>query len=373
MRKILVIAKKELLRAFRDPTTLYIIFIVPLIQLFILGYTIVLDVKNISLTIVDLDNSPLTHEIIEHFQASKLFKIKEITNNPFKSVQNIKNGTTLISITFPKDFSNIESGSYKSSIQIIVDGVDTNTANVAIGYINGIIDNLINAFKRKISLANPIVTFPKIDIKFSYLFNKELNNKFFMIPGIIVVLITMVSSILTSMSLVREKEEGTWEQIIVSPIKSYHLIIGKVLPFAMLTFIEFVLAILVALFHYKVPLRGSILLLFCVSFIYLLNSLGLGIFISTIVKTRMQSIFLGWFFNIFAILMSGFFIPIRNMPIILQYLTYINPVRYFMEIIRGIFLKANNLYEIYPKIIIISVFSISMFVLSSLFFSKKLD
>jgi ABC-2 type transport system permease protein len=244
----------------------------------------------------------------------------------------------------------------------VVDGSNANSAAIGLGFA-AIITGRFN--QQQSGMTSPISMRQKI------LYNPEGESVYFMVPGIVALLLTMITTMLTSMAIVREREAGTLEQLMVTPISTPALILGKTIPFAVLGYIELSVALAFGVLWFGIPFAGSWLLLYILSFIFLLTPLGVGMFISTVTKTQQQAMFFAWFFTIYAILTSGFFTPISNMPEIVQYITYLNPLRYFMIIVRGIMMKGSGLSVLYPEIIAIIIFSLTIFTMSWLRFSKR--
>lgn len=340
-----------------------IIFIVPLIQLLILANAITWDVKNIKLSMVDHDRSRLSRELYAIFAASPYFTMVDPVNQPRLMLDA---GEAEIVLVVPTDFSqNIGKGA-QADLQLLVDAQNANLAGIAAGYAAGVITDFARVkagllLKQSDPLRN---THNEIKLLTSVRYNPQLESQIYMVPAIIVILLFIVTCLLPALGLVREKEIGTFEQLVVTPIKKYQLILGKLIPFMILGFVEMAVALVFGALVFQVPFRGDIILLFVTAFVFIFSSAGLGMLISTVSSTQQQALFTTWFCMLFGILMSGFFTPIENMPQILQNLTYLNPLRYFMRIIRDIFLKGSSFRELQPDIAYLAIFSISMFALS---------
>jgi ABC-2 type transport system permease protein len=247
-------------------------------------------------------------------------------------------------------------------VGLLVDGTNANSAAIAMAYANVI----TSQFNRRITGLQMPVT-----LRARMLYNPEAKSLYYTIPGIVALLLTMITAMLTSMAIVREREIGTLEQLMVTPITTPALILGKTIPFAILGFIEISVALFFGITWFKIPFAGSWALLYGLAFIYLFTSLGVGMLISTVTTSQQQAMFFTWFFAIFAIMTSGFFAPIANMPQALQYLTYLNPLRYFMKIVRSIMMKGAGLDVLYPEVIAMIIFGLVLFTISSLRFSKR--
>jgi ABC-2 type transport system permease protein len=252
-------------------------------------------------------------------------------------------------------------------IQVLVDGLDGNTAGVALGYAQ----NILQQTSRSMNLTEPRLAGPAVSIDERMWYNLNLDNAQYMIPGIVVVLLTIISMMLSAMSLVKEKEIGTLEQLMVSPLKRYQLLFGKIIPFLILTFIELGLVMTSARFIFSIDINGNLLLLAFLSFLYLFTTLGLGVFVSAITGTQQEAMFISWFFMVFMLLMSGFFIPIENMPPALQHITYLNPMRYILSIIRDIVQKGAALKFLLTDVIPMTIYGVIIFILAVLNFHKR--
>jgi ABC-2 type transport system permease protein len=375
MQQIQFLIRKEFIQVFRDKAMIFIIFVMPLVQVLLLGSAVSTDIKHIKTIICDLDRTPSSCELIRRFQHTKYFDLQLIETNQKNIATYIDQGKATIAIVIPTRFEKDLKRNQSPTVQILVDGQDSNSSLIAMGYANRIVQ-AFSIEKLQSSLTRDPATFRQIHLvepETRIWYNPNLEAKNYMIPGIVVVLLTAITTLLTALGLVREKEIGTLEQLMVTPIKSYQLMIGKTVPFAILGLIEISFAIAVAKLWYQIPIRGNLLLFFGFSFIFMFTTLGVGIFVSTLSKTQQQALFLAWFFMIFAILMSGFMFPIENMPKFMQYLTYINPVRYFITIVRELFLKGSGLSYLWQQGLIMTIFSIVIITFSAIRFQKRVS
>ncbi|PKK83657.1 MAG: ABC transporter permease [candidate division Zixibacteria bacterium HGW-Zixibacteria-1] len=361
-RTIIALIRKEFHQVFRDRMMLRVIFVMPIVQLLLLGYAITTDVKNIDMAVYDFDRSELSREYIRSLSAGDYFNIGSSELNLTDSdIEFLKNKFRSILI-IPSDFSESITNFKPVKVGYVVDGTNANSAAVALGYAGVITRNFnekVTGFKMPVK------------IKEKRLYNPESESVFFMVPGIVATLITMITVSMTSMAIVREREIGTLEQLMVTPITTPAFILGKIIPYAILAYMEMSLALLIGIIWFHIPFAGSWLLLYGLSFIYILATLGIGMFISTMTKTQQQAMFFAWFFSIFAILTAGFFTPISNMPQSVQYLTHLNPLRYFMTIIRAIMMKGASFDILYPEILAMCIFAVALFTLSWIRFSKR--
>jgi len=340
----------------------------------ILGFAITVDIKNVQTLIADYDRTPLSREICRKFENNPYFSVKGYIEGQTNLRQEIDDWQAQLAVIIPRGFSKEAQRRQHPEIQIIVDGLDGNSAGIAMGYAQGILaeyaaDVVTNDPSYAATQRNSTVVDPQIRMWY----NLDLESKNFMVPGLIALLLTVVTLFLSSMGLVREKEIGTLEQLMVTPIKTYQLILGKVLPFFILGFFALTLMIIVAFIVFQLAVAGSLILLFGLAALYLLSSLGLGIFISTLAQTQQQAMFISWFFMIFLIFMSGFLFPIENMPPLVQKLTYLNPLRYFVIISREIFLKGSSAKYLINEIICLAGFGVLILGLSSLKFKKRVS
>ena len=372
--RIHTILIKEFKQIFRDPRMRIVIFISPLIQVLIFGYAASTDVKNIPTAVYDLDNTPQSREIIRSFSYSKYFNIKYYVDNGDKVRELIDKAKVSVVLHFNHGFAQDLEGNRGAQIQIIVDGTDSNTAGIVLSYASRIIQKYSSSLLNdRINLVlNKSVVFPSVDLRERAWFNENLESRNYYIPGVIAMLVTVTSILLTAMAIVREKEIGTMEQLIVSPIKPIELILGKLAPFAVISFIELAIIACIGVFWFKVPIRGSIPLLLGATCIYLLTTLGAGLFISTISSTQQEAAMSLFLFLFPMNLLSGFVFPISSMPQPVQYVTRIVPLRYYLEILRGIFLKGVGIQILWPQILALLAIGITVISLSSLRFRKRL-
>jgi ABC-2 type transport system permease protein len=373
--RIQTIMVKEFKQVFRDPRMKFMIFIGPVLQVLIFGYAATTDVKNIPTAIYDLDNTPASRDVIRAFSFSRYFNIKYYVYSDKEERELIDKSLVSIALRFNRGFGKDLEGNKGAQMQIIVDGTDSNTGGIALSYASKIIQkysNLVLQDRANILLKNA-VSFPSVDLKDRVWFNENLESRNYFIPGVIAMLVTVTSLLLTALAIVREKEIGTMEQLIVSPIKPIELILGKLAPFAVLSFIDLTFIAAVGVLWFKIPIRGSMLLLVGSTCVYLLTTLGAGLFISTISSTQQEAAMSIFLFLPVMNLLSGFAFPITSMPKAAQYFTYIIPLRYYLEIVRGIFLKGVGINVLWPQIAALSVIGISVISLSSLRFHKRLE
>ncbi|MCK4574015.1 MAG: ABC transporter permease [candidate division Zixibacteria bacterium] len=356
------LVKKEFIQVFRDKLMVWIIFALPIIQLLLLGYVANLEVKDISLDVYDFDQTQLSRDFVRSTEAGKYFTPTTPEHSVLDLDLSFREGSREMALVIPEDFSEKLTTNEPVTVGLIADGTDANSASLGSGYMAQIARKFsqdIYGLERPLKVRNRV------------LYNPEAESVHYMIPAIVATLLTIVTVLLTSMAIVREKETGTLEQILVTPISKGTFLAGKVIPFAVLGMIELTLALAFGVLWFKVPFVGSALLLLGLSALYLLTTLGIGLFFSTVTSTQQQAMFFAWFFLIFALLTSGFFTPIANMPQWTQYITYLNPMRYFMEITRGIMMKGAGFVDLLPQTISLIIIGVVVFGFSSIRFSKR--
>lgn len=374
MQQILYLIQKEFRQIFRDKPMLFIAFFAPLVQMTILGFAITVDVKNIKTVIADYDRTPVSREIGRKFEHNPFFSVTGYIEGQTNLREHIDDWRAQLAIIIPPGFARDVQHKLRPEIQIVVDGLDGNTAGIAVGYAQGILaDYATEVASSDPTYAALLRNATAVEPQIRMWYNLDLESKNFMVPGLIALLLTVVTMFLSSMGLVREKEIGTLEQLMVTPIKTYQLILGKVLPFFILGFFALALMVGVAFIVFQLEVAGSIVLLFALAALYLLSTLGLGIFISTLAHTQQQAMFISWFFMIFLIFMSGFLFPIENMPPLVQKLTYLDPLRYFVTISREIFLKGSAAKHLINEILCLAGFGVAILGLSTLKFQKRVS
>lgn len=376
MNTIFQIIKKEFIQFMRDPKMFGIIFFAPIFQLIFFGYAVNMDVENVRTIVFDMDNSQRSRNYLEKFESSGYFEFIEYVDNYNDLQINIESGKAVLGIIIPRSFEEKIERRESVKLQAIFDGSDGNRAGIAAGYAAGITlrysKEILLEFADSRGLKN--ISAGSIAPEIRAWYNPELRTRNFMVPGIVGMLLSIITLLLTSLAIVKEKEIGTLEQIIVTPIKPLELMIGKIVPFAAMGFIVVVLVLIVMTFVFDIAVKGSYFFLFVSSFIYILSTLGLGIFVSTISRTQQQAMMLAIFTVLMPmIFLSGFAFPIENMPEFMQWLTYFVPLSYFMNIIRGIILKGIGFYELWPDLAILFIMGTVVMYLSSLRFKQRLE
>jgi ABC-2 type transport system permease protein len=379
--RILVIVRKELLQTVRDVRRRMLLFGPPLLQLIVFGYAVNMDVQKVRLAWLDMDNTPESRDLRSSFVSSHYFQVVEAPTRIEEARSLLDRGEIQAFVQILPRFGRDVQRGQTTAVQILVDGTNSNTAAIISSYVSQIVASYAAAVlagsRNSRALASGITAAAAppagVSARLRVWFNPDLKSRDYFVPGVVVNIIALVTIMLTSMSIVREKEVGTMEQLMVTPIRPFELMLGKVLPFALIGLLEVALVVAAAELIFQTPFRGSVLVLFGCSTLFLLTSLGVGLFISTVSNTMQQAMMASFFFFMPAMLLSGFAFPIRNMPPAVQYLTYLNPVRYFMEIVRGIFLKGTGPEFLWPQMTALFIIGAAILILSSLRFHKRLD
>ncbi len=364
--RIKAIAQKELIQIRRDPLSLAMAFLMPVLLLFIFGYAITLDINNITTIVYDLDRSALSRELVSQLTASGYFSIVRYAEDGKEIDNYLDAGKARVAVSIPRDFSrNIRTGE-AAQLQVIVDGSDSNTATIALGYLSA----LTEIYSQRIGGGR--IT-PLIDPRVRVWYNTELKSRNFIVPGLIAVIMAVIAALLTSLTVAREWERGTMEQLISTPVKTPELIIGKLVPYFLIGFIDMVLAVVMATVLFGVPLRGNVFLLGVISGVFLFGGLSLGIVISIATKSQLVASQISMVATFLpAFLLSGFMFSISNMPKPLQMLTRIIPARYYVAVLKGIFLKGNPLRILVVDAVFLLIFGIIVFAAANRKLKKRI-
>ncbi len=351
---------KEFIQVFRDPRMRTVIFVIPCVQVLIIGYAVTTDVRNVPTAVWDLDNSTPSRELTARFLQSGYFDVVAYIHDGRQARELVDRGRAMMVLRINRGLADQLRAGHTATLQVILDGTDSNTAGVVLSYVNTITSQyseqiLLARFDR---LEGADQTPRQLDFRPRAWFNENLISRNFYVPGVIVVVVSLVSLLLTSMAVVREKEIGTMEQIMVTPITPREFILGKTLPFALIGLVDVTIVAAIGVFWFEVPMRGNLALLYFATSLYLMTTLGIGLIISTISQTQQQAMMSTFFFFFPAVLLSGFTFPIANMPTVVQWITYFNPLRYFLVVLRGIFLKGIGLDILWPQMLVLAVMGI---------------
>ena len=369
MKILFYILQKEFTQIFRNKSMLPIIFVMPMVQMLVLVFAATFEIKQLDISVVDNDHSPASRQLIHQVMGNKLFHVDYSPNSAKEAELLIQATKTDLALVIPKDFDKKLTLHEGADVQILVDAINGNAAQLGSAYLS----NIITDFARQIRVKEAVVSSVQpasINVTPSFWYNAELNYKFYMAPGILVILITIVGMLLGSMNLVREKELRTIEQINVTPIKKWQFIAGKLLPFLVIGLFDLAFGLTLAKLVFSIPIRGSLPLLFFLASIYLVLVLSAGLFISTISETQQQATFSVYFFMMVFLLMSGLFTPVESMPLWAQRLDYINPLYYFVKIMRGVILKGAGLADVFREFVALVVYASIMFSLAIMRYRK---
>ncbi|MGD1046529.1 MAG: ABC transporter permease [Bacteroidota bacterium] len=374
MRNILQIIRKEFLQLRQDRKMFGISFIAPVLQLIILGYAATFDVSNIPTVVCDFDNSPSSRELVRSFTCTEYFTVVGYFDKTSDIDNQLDDGHASIAIVIPRGFEKKIGAGQSAPLQIIADGTETSTAGIGLSYASIIISQYSQNILLESFIKRGTVTMPaRVSAEFRVWYNPELKSRNFMVPGVLGLLLMVMTMLLTSLAIVKEKELGTLEQLVVTPIKPYQLIIGKLAPFFLIGVIDVILVVFFASLVFSLPVKGGVLLLLFLSLIFLMTTLGLGLFISTISRTQQQAMMTAIFFFMLPMMFfGGFVFPIENMPIIIQYVSYIIPVRYYFVIVRGLFLKGVGMSILWPQALALLMFGSVILSMSVMRFQKRL-
>jgi ABC-2 type transport system permease protein len=380
--RIRVILRKEFIQALREPRMRVLLFIPPVVQLLVFGFAVNLDVDHTRIAWMDMDRTPSSRDLLARFEGSQRFDIVSTPRNEEEVQQVLDRGQAQAVVRVLPGFERDLLRGRPTEVQVLLDGTNSNTASLVASYAGEIIaefsgDALAAQQNVRVLTRSPgapvSAAVPQVTARTRVWFNPDLYSRNYFVPGVVANIIMTVTLMLTAMAIVREKEIGTMEQLMVTPVRPIELMLGKTLPFAVVGLVDVALVTGVALVVFHVPFRGSVLLLFFCSILFLMTSLGAGLFLSTISQTQQQAMMANFFFSTPAFMLSGFAFPIRNMPVAVQWLTYLNPLRYFMEIVRGLFLKGAGVSVLWPQMVCLAVYGVAVLTLSAARFRKKLD
>jgi ABC-2 type transport system permease protein len=372
--RLISIIRKEFIQILRDPRTLVIILLIPIVQLFLLGYAATTDVKNVPLAVWDQSHSPASRKLIDAFREANYFATAYSASSQDEIQTLIETGKITAALVIPPGYAASQKDGSAQALMIL-DGSDPTSGATALSmarligqaYATRILSEQTARSGKAISTA------PPVEIRTQVWYNPDLISAHFMIPGVIGMILFAITSILTASAVVRERERGTIEQLIVTPIRPWELVVGKLLPYVILAFMDTFEVLIIGHWWFGVPIRGSLSLVVGVSGLLLLSSLGIGLFISTIANTQQEAFLTVFSLLLPSIFLAGFFFPIQAMPIVLQWISYIVPLRYFLVAIRALLLKGVGFAAIQNEIIALSIFGIVIMTAAALRFRKRLD
>ncbi len=372
IRRVNALAKKEFIQVLRDPRSLAMALAIPVLLLILFGFALTLDVDNVRLAIWNQDKSQVSTDFILNFKNSRYFKIIGYYDNYPDLEKLIDKNEALMVMVIPVDFSKHIRANRTAPVQLLVDGSDSSTATIAMGYAQAIVSQYNITFAAKAFSEAGLKKTASIDVRPRVWFNPSLQSRNFIIPGLIVVIMMIISALLTSLTVAREWERGTMEQLISTPVKSGELILGKFIPYFIIGFIDLLIAVAMAQFVYHIPLNGSLMLLFVLSALFLTGALTMGMLISIVAKNQLMASQLAIITTFLpAFLLSGFVYAIYNMPPVIQAITRLIPARYFIVILRGIYMKGVGIKILWADILFLLLFAFIMVTLAILKFKKR--
>jgi ABC-2 type transport system permease protein len=382
--RIRVILQKEFIQMLRQRQARGMLFIAPLIQLVVFGYAVTLDVDHARIAWRDMSRTPESRALRARFESSGRFDIVALPNSEEDVQQLLDHSDVHAVVAVLPDFARNLARGRTAQVQVLLDGTNSNTASLVSAYSAGVIasfgqDVALNPSKNQEMIqvtlrdaaGKPLAGQVTPDTR--VWFNPDLRSRNYFIPGVTANLLLMLTLMLTAQAIIREKEIGTMEQLMVTPMRPIELMLGKTVPFVIVGLVNMLIVTGAALLWFRIPFRGNFLLLMFCSLLYLLPSLGAGLFLSTISNTQQQANMGSFFITTPAFMLSGFTFPIKNMPLVVQYMTYLNPIRYFMEIVRGVFLKGVGISVLWPQMLILGIYGVLILALSAVRFHKTLD
>ena len=374
--RIVPIVIKEFLELRRDKAARFILFVIPIIQMLLFGYAASFEVFHVSTSVLDLDHSQESRELIARFTSSDRFNIIKVARSQREINETIDTSEAAVALVIHAGFAELLRKGQGAPLQVIVDGTNSNTALIALGYVNSIAEGFARDYMT--DLAQRIqgvrgMRQVQVTLEQRPWFNPDLNGRWFFVPGVIgtLTLVTIVN--LTAFAVVREREVGTLEQIMVSPIRPAEFILGKTVPFFLVGFVEVAIVVAVGVLWFRIPFVGNPLVMFLGTALFLLSSLALGLLISTVCTTQQQAFSTNFFVLSPFFILSGFAFPISSMPKVLQWFTYLNPLRYYLVVIRGTFLKGVGIDVLWPQFAAMAALAVALLTLSILRFRKTLE
>ena len=375
LRRLVAVARKEFIHVLRDKRALAIAILLPMIMLMIFGYALTLDLDRVPLAILDQSRTPQSRELVARFEGSRYFSVVQRAGSEREVEAAINRGQAMLGLVVPLDFGRRVASERKTQVQVLADGSDANTTTLALAYaetiVRGYSQEVLVMKVRRLTGKAPALP---MELRPRVWFNTDMESKIFIVPGLIAVIMMLITALLTSLTVAREWETGTMEQLISTPVRPPELILGKLAPYFLIGMVDMLLSVLAGRYLFDVPIRGSLVLLFAVSAVFLVGALALGIFISTLAKSQLlasQAAFVATFLPAF--LLSGFMFDIGNMPRPLQVMTNIIPARHFVTILRGLYLKGTGLAQLWPQCLLLVAFAALMLLLAIRTFKKRLD
>ncbi|MQC24780.1 MAG: ABC transporter permease [Chloroflexi bacterium] len=375
LTRLLALMRKETLQIVRDRRTLALVFIMPIMQLLLLGYAATSDVRNIPLAVLDQDKSPASRTLLDSFRTADYFREAFDVNSENELRSLIDSGRARTGLIIPPDYSSRLAAGQPAQVAFIIDGSDPAIAGTALAAATLIGQARATALtvERLAARGMAVTAAPAIEVRARVWYNPDLISAYYMIPALVGLILQFLTVILTATAIVRERERGTIEQLIVTPLTAAELIVGKLAPYVVIAFIDTLLILAGGVLLFGVPINGSLPLLLLLSGLFLISNLGVGLLISTATSTQQEAIIMAIFYNLPSMFLSGFIYPVAAMPRVLQFISYAIPLRYFLIVVRGIVLKAVGVPELWPEVIALSIFAVAVITAASARFQKRLD
>ncbi len=365
------LVRKEFIQVFREKKNIPLLIVAPFLQLIVFGYVVTTDVRDIRVALFDQAMTRESRMMTDALNANRTFRITHYTDSSRELEEMLLKKKVDLAVKIGPDFSERIRKGGTASVQILVDGSMSNIASARLSYTSSVLNRFNQDLIREIQHRE--IEYGKIDARIRTWYNPNLDSRNFFVPGIVAFLIMLISLLFTSLAIIREKEAGTIEQLIVTPLRPFELILGKTIPYIIISLAQMVMVITFAVFWFSIPLKGSLPLLFGATCLFLLSTLGIGLFISTVSDTQQQAMMTTFFFIMPFFMLSGLIFPIANMPQLIQWFAFLNPLRYFLVIIRGIFLKGVGLDVLWPQFMALAVLGLIVFTGAVSLFRKRLD
>ena len=373
--RLSALIRKEFIQIRRDPRTLILVLVIPIMQLFLLGYAATNDVRNVPLVVLDQDRSPAARRLLQAYQAADYFRLAYDVDSEDELRKLIEGGEAGLGVIIPPGYGREVSGQGTAVITFVFDGSDPTVASTALSaarfigqaHSTSILYERLAAQGRSGGLTEPV------EVRTQIWYNPDLVSNYFMIPGVIGMILYALTSILTATAVVRERERGTIEQLIVTPIRPWELMVGKIFPYVVLAFLNSLEVLIIGHYWFKVPVRSDLLLILALSGLFLLTVLGIGLLASTAANTQQEAMLTVWMTLLPGIFLSGFFFPLEAMPKVLQWVSYASPLRYYLVIIRTLMLKDVGIEMLQEEILALAIFGLALMIIAALRFRKRLD
>lgn len=364
---------KEVIQISRDPLTLALMLLVPMIQLMVFGYAINTDVRNIKTAVYNLDPGPQSRDLLHAFENTDYFQIVRYVGSDEELNNSIVTGSVKVGIKIPPDYSDRLLANRQATVLVLIDGSDSSIATQSLQVASqvGLTESLARLSTELEGSRSGTSQLP-IEVRPKMLFNPDSRSANFMVPGLIAVILQIITTLLTAFSIVREREQGTLEQLLVTPVRPFGLMLGKLVPYGIIGIVETFTVLTVMRLVFDVPINGSLLLLLSLSILFLFTALAIGLLISTKAQSQMQALQFAWLIMLPSVLLSGFMFPRDSMPVVMRFIGYLVPATHFMEIIRGIVLRGATLFDLLPEVLTLVFMGLVLLVLSAFRFRKKL-